>query len=215
MLEQRLWPRSGARAQLRFFDGMSVGAAVFEVGAEEIELSVRTNAHRVRGTEGTSAQVEWNTETSHVYARGTVVAVDPGLPLRCTLRFDQAAKAVQRRSYVRIAMTGVLPKVKLSYGSSVEEGRLADISEGGMRLRVPEQLGLESGSLVHVTVELDGTEHELPSKVVRVMSAAPDTTGGGDPVEQVEVGVHFEENDDIRRWVFKEQLRRRNREGQA
>jgi c-di-GMP-binding flagellar brake protein YcgR len=213
MLEERLWPSTGARARLKFYDETSVGASVFDVDADKIELSVRTDAHRVRGTEGTVAEIEWNTEANHVYVRGTVLAVDLGVPVRCTVRFDAPAKAIQRRSYVRVPLTGALPRVDVTIAGTAEEGRMVDISEGGMRIRVPEELGVTKGSLVHVSVDLDGTQLELPSKVIRVLPVASRAPGGdAEQAEQVEIGVRFEENDDIRRWVLAEQLRRRNRE---
>ena len=210
MLDDHLWPRSGARVRVAFADGMSVGAAVFEVGATNIEMTVRTNAHRARGTEGTTARLEWNTDTSHVSVRGTVVAVEQDVPLRCTVRFDEPARSIQRRSYVRVPLSGPLPRVQVTAGHDLAEGLLVDISEGGLRVRVPEAMGVGTGDLVHIDLELDGTLHELPSKVVRVLPAGP-RTAGATIVEQVELGVRFEENDDIRRWVFAEQLRRRNR----
>lgn len=78
MLEERLWPRDGAGARVKLFDGTSVAAIVMEVGAENIDLSVRTNAHRLRDTEGTAADLQWNTDASHVYAVGTILKVDQG-----------------------------------------------------------------------------------------------------------------------------------------
>lgn len=210
MLEERLWPRDGAGARVKLFDGTSVAAIVMEVGAENIDLSVRTNAHRLRDTEGTAADLQWNTDASHVYAVGTILKVDQGQPVRCQVRFNEPAKSVQRRSYVRIPMLGSLPRVKVTAGQLLEEGLLVDLSEAGLRVRVPEAMGVGTGDLVHIDLELDGTLHELSCKVVRVLPTGPRVVGA-DTIEQVELGVRFEENDDIRRWVLTEQLRRRHR----
>lgn len=107
-------------------------------------------------------------------------------------------------------MLGSLPRVKVTAGQLLEEGLLVDLSEAGLRVRVPEAMGVGTGDLVHIDLELDGTLHELSCKVVRVLPTGPRVVGA-DTIEQVELGVRFEENDDIRRWVLTEQLRRRNR----
>ena len=119
------------------------------------------------------------------------------------------AVRVQRRRYVRVA-TQALP-VELRAGEERVTAWLADVSEGGLRCRAERWVGshIAPGDQTVTWLKLgEGLNLALPAQIVRVSPAGPD---------HVEIACQFMgipdgTADQLRRYVFSEQLRQRRKE---
>jgi hypothetical protein len=125
----------------------------------------------------------------------------------------------QRRAYVRTTATGAVSmRWSLDAASETEAeifGSLEDLSEAALRFRCHDH-HLNAHTLVGTTVQMSlhmrGAEFELPAEVLRVNRAVPSSADRGPAPWQI---VLLFTNpgrsaDDLRRIVFREQLRQRN-----
>lgn len=116
----------------------------------------------------------------------------------------------QRRNYVRVPMG--TPMTLTHKGGELKKALLVDVSEAGLRVRVPveeaEQLKPDQG--VKVGFSVDGTGFMLEGRVLRFIPQEPEHE---DEEKKVNVVVVFTIPDrtasELRRAVFAEQIRQR------
>jgi hypothetical protein len=157
----------------------------------------------------TLVHVRWTVAQGAVEVPATVAGTTLRPIALWRLEATGPAVRVQRRRYVRVA-TPALP-VELRAGEHKITAWLADVSEGGLRCRADRWVGkhLEAGDETVTWLKRgDGLNLALPAQIVRVAPAGE---------EHVEIACQFVgipdgTADQLRRYVFSEQLRQRRKE---
>jgi hypothetical protein len=120
------------------------------------------------------------------------------------LRLTGSATPCQRRSFVRADVH--LP-VLLHVERASHDIVALDISEGGLRCSTREPLGIPSGTVAEVSLELgEQLQVRLSAEVVRARRTVPDAP--------LDLGLRFrdlsiQDADRLRRWIFGELRRQR------
>lgn len=194
---------------------------VVSVGFVDVSQSWRTRVELVDGTSltlvaptralgdaivpevGRPVVMGWATTDGYFEAECTFVSTGVDTVVTWVLAARRIER-MQRRAAFRIEASG---PVTLRIDGSEVEGRLRNLSEGGLCCALPASLAPEEGAPLEVVAELEelGT-FETPATVVR--------TPPGSETGQVEIGVAFTglsdaDVEDLRQYVFAEQLRRR------
>jgi c-di-GMP-binding flagellar brake protein YcgR len=161
---------------------------------------------------GTALELTWATERGVRTAHGALDRVEQDTVAVWVVTVARVEETQRREAY-RLDLA--LPAHVV--GSSFEvAGTLRDLSETGVRLRLPASTGLALGDEIRVEVEL-GSEGAVGhrGRVVRLRTGTPNGELGHD---ELEAGVRLlqlerEDVERLRRFVFEEQLRRRRHDG--
>ncbi|MGR7025155.1 flagellar brake protein [Geodermatophilus sp. URMC 62] len=175
---------------------------VEEASASELVLSVGTDAaqRRVRLEPGEHLELIWRGPEELRSVPAELVAVSTGDDPTWRVRTVGPASRGQRRAAVRAPLAVPL---ELKVGGTVLRGATLDLSEGGSRCLLAaggEQPAVEAGTVVPVTVDLDGDRLTVDAEVVRHHPREDDRT---------ELSLRFlrigeKREDTIRRRVFAE-----------
>ena len=171
-------------------------ATVFETDADSIHIEVPGQADVMSDRSGTHGLV-WG--DGRALWEVDAELQDIGL-WQYRARPVSAPRRVQRRRAVRVKAS--VP-IRLKMGSVYVHSVTTDLSEGGASLRTSDDVALEAGQQVLVTILLDSQQMVMTGTIVRVQRTAK-----GDRA----VAVKFDPSrhtETIRRWVFSVQLRQR------
>lgn len=168
----------------------------------EVVAPTRTLGEAILPDPGTEVTVSWTTDLGEMVASGSLTGT--GFDVVPTWQVAVArVERHQRRAAYRLPVA--LP-LTLRATAGSEELRTNDLSEGGLRCRLPVAGAPEPGTVLEGSLELpDGVVVLLRLRVVRVSEPSDG---------EVDVGIAFEDVDaaaaeHVRRFVFEEQLRRR------
>ena len=176
---------------------------VEEASGSELVLSVGTDSsqRRVRLEPGEHLELIWRGPEELRSVPAELVAVSAGDTPTWRIRTVGPASRGQRRAAVRAPLAVPL---ELTVGGTVLQGATLDLSEGGSRCllagNAEKQPAVEAGTVVPVTVDLDGDRLTVDAEVVRHHPREDDRT---------ELSLRFlrigEKREDlIRRRVFAE-----------
>jgi hypothetical protein len=170
--------------------------------ALEVVAPTRTLGEAILPDPGTDVTVSWTTDLGEMVASGTLAATGFDVVPTWQVAVSRVERH-QRRAAYRLPVA--LP-LTLRGGSGTDQLHTSDLSEGGLRCRLPVARTPEPGTAFDGSLELpDGVVVLLRLRVVRVSEPSDG---------EVDVGLAFEDVDPaaaehVRRFVFEEQLRRR------
>jgi PilZ domain len=113
---------------------------------------------------GTALEVEWVGEDRRHAADMRLKSISGGTPPLWNLEVVSSVRTQSRRNYVR---GGGGENADISRGEQKVTGRVIDLSEGGVRMRVAEDL-FEGGENVDVLLKLDGDRLSVRGTVLFV-----------------------------------------------
>ena len=178
-------------------------AAVTSVEADAvvIEAPMDRGGRLVLADVGETGLLVWRGAKDLQHAPVSVVGTTRPPGPQWLLRLTGRQSVCQRRSFVRADVT--LP-VLLHLEDGPREVTALDISEGGLRCSTRERLTLSGGTVVQVSLDLDGFSLEQSAEVVRARRA--------DAERPLDLGLRFtdlsiRDADRLRGWIFAE-LRR-------
>ena len=157
----------------------------------------------------TRVHVRWTIPQGAVEVPATIAGTSLRPLALWRLEATGPAVRVQRRRYVRVA-TPALP-VELRAGQRTVTAWLADVSEGGLRCRAERGVAgqLAPGDEAVTWLKLgEGLNLAVPAQIVRVAASGPDHV----EIACQFMGIPAGTADQLRRYVFSEQLRQRRRE---
>lgn len=171
----------------------------------------RRSGQAVAVAPATPVAVEWGDQAGWWRAATSVAGIDQDVVTVWRLATERVERWQRRRAF---RLETVVPVVLRAAGRSLETAT-RDLSEGGLRCRVPAELAPSDGELLAVDLRLPG-EHGgqldgVPARVVRVeWDHTPYAELGLalQPGEQPELSEVVER---LRRYVFEEQLEQRRR----
>ncbi|MEV1286899.1 PilZ domain-containing protein [Micromonospora sp. NPDC049679] len=200
-------PAINALVEVSVFGGDSYKSRVEDAGDGVLAIAAPLN---LRVTEvpdvGDQITVRWPAgERGRYAAAGHLIEVVGGALPRWVMRPDGPPKLEQSRSYVRGGGNELVQVRRLSPSGDTVEGRVIDISEGGVRARFDE-IELAGGDEVEVRVELGEDILSVEGRVLRVWQE--------EDGEQTLLVLVFEPHERdarvIRRYVLRHQLMLRN-----
>jgi len=169
-------PALGAPMFLVLGEGMNFRSRLEAVGEDTFEVAAPLEtASPAELHPGHELEVFWVPPRTRVILPCRLVAVRDGAPYRWTLAPAGEPQPSNRREFVR-GGAGAAVRLKSETGDLALEGRLLDISEGGLRCWIPGGVKTERGDGMTTVLWLGTEEAELEGRVHSVREA-PDAPG--------------------------------------
>lgn len=192
-------PRIGTPVWVEDVEGVSYRSRLEEVVGDTLRLAAPLETvGPATPHPGHRYDVYWAQTRARVILPCRLLGVADVAPHRWILSSIGSPRSSNRREFVRGNGAGRPVRLGVGRSDDVMEGRLLDISEGGLRCWVATTPPVGSSGWLRVTVELDGTELELPASVVAVRDAYDEP--GKHVILSFQIGERVAQQ--IRRHVF-------------
>lgn len=196
-------------------DGLAAPATTRVEWVDGWQLTVvaptRRSGQAVAVAPATPVAVEWGDQAGWWRAATSVAGIDRDVVTVWRLATERVERWQRRRAF---RLETVVPVVLHAGGRSIETAT-RDLSEGGLRCRVPAELAPSDGELLEVDLllpaEHGGALAGVPARVVRVEWPQPPHAELGLAVEPGEQPERSQVVERLRRYVFEEQLEQRRR----
>lgn len=202
-------PRIGTPVYVEDVTGVNYRTRLEEVDGDTLRVAAPLETTGIRApAPGHKFDVYWAQTRARVILPCRLLGVADVSPFRWILAADGTPRTSNRREYVRGGVgTGAAVRLAVARTANSVEGRLLDISEGGLRCWVSEAPKVGASKHLVVSVRLGKDEMDLPAAVVAVRDALDEP--GKHVILSLQIGERMAQL--IRKHVFAWEIAERRR----